>query len=50
MTVTLTYDFHLFAPFNISIGGNQIGLPATIEVVRNSTYAMTDIDLATPAP
>lgn len=50
VTVTLTYDFHLFAPFNINIGGRQIGLPATIDVVRDSTYAMTDIDLATPAP
>jgi hypothetical protein len=50
VTVTLTYDFHLFAPFNINILGRQIGLPATIEVVRDSTYAMTDIDLATPAP
>jgi hypothetical protein len=50
VTVTLTYDFHLFAPFNINLGGRQIGLPATIEVVRDSTYAMTDIDLATPAP
>jgi len=50
VTVTLTYEFHLFAPFNINIGGRQIGLPATIDVVRDSTYAMTDIDLATPAP
>jgi len=50
VTVTLTYDFRLFAPFSINIGGRQIGLPATIEVARDSTYAMTDIDLATPAP
>ena len=50
VTVTLTYEFHLFAPFNINIGGRQIGLPATIDVVRDSTYAMTDIDLTTPAP
>ena len=50
VTVTLTYDFHLFAPFRINLMGRQIGLPATIDVVRDSTYAMTDIDLATPAP
>ena len=50
VTVTVTYDFHLFAPFNINLMGRQIGLPATIEVVRDSTYAMTDIDLSTPTP
>jgi hypothetical protein len=50
VTVTLTYAFQLFAPFRINFLGRDIGLPATIDVVRDSTYAMTDIDLATPAP
>jgi Flp pilus assembly protein TadG len=43
VTVTLTYDFHLFAPV--------IGLPTTLTFDRDSTFAMTDIDLApTPTP
>ena len=50
VTVTLTYDFHLFAPFNINFMGRQIGLPATIESCATAHIAMTDIDLATPAP
>lgn len=50
VTVTLTYDFHLFAPFHLNFFGVEFGLPTTIDVVRDSTYAMTDIDLATPAP
>jgi len=40
VTVTLTYDFHLFAPV--------IGLPTTLTFDRDSTFAMTDIDLAPP--
>jgi Flp pilus assembly protein TadG len=43
VTVTLTYDFHLFAPV--------VGLPTTLTFDRDSTFAMTDIDLApTPTP
>jgi hypothetical protein len=38
VTVTLGYDFHLFAPV--------IGLPTTLSFERDSTFAMTDIDLA----
>lgn len=41
VTVTLTYNFHLFAPV--------VGLPSTLTFDRDSTFAMTDIDLA-PAP
>jgi Flp pilus assembly protein TadG len=41
VTVTLTYDFHLFMP--------TAGLASTITFDRSSTYAMTDIDLA-PTP
>jgi hypothetical protein len=42
VTVRLTYDFHLFTPVNIA-------LPTTLTFYRDSTFAMTDIDLA-PAP
>jgi TadE-like protein len=44
VTVSLSYDFHLMTPI-------QIGLPSSLSFVRDSTFAMTDIDLApTPAP
>ena len=44
VTVTLAYDFHLMTPL-------QIGLPPALSFVRDSTFAMTDIDLApTPTP
>lgn len=49
VTVTMTYEFHLLAPFNIQFFDKQIGLPSTLSFTRDSTYAMTDIDL-TPAP
>ena len=42
--VTLAYDFHLFTPL-------QIGVPPTLHFERDSTFAMTDIDLTpTPSP
>jgi TadE-like protein len=51
VTVTLTYEFHLIAPVNFQIMGASIGLPNTITVERDSTYAMTDLDVsATPPP
>jgi hypothetical protein len=50
VTVTLTYDFHLFAPVSIEVSGNQIGFPSTITLTRDSTFAITDIDLSAGAP
>ena len=52
VTVTLTHTFTLFAPFNIEIFGVRYGLPSSITFKRDSTFAMTDIELspATPAP
>lgn len=49
VTVTLTYDFELFAPLNIEFLGVRIGLPSTLTFERDSTFAMTDIDLAPAA-
>jgi hypothetical protein len=46
VTVTLTHDFHLFAPFSIDFFGVQLGLPATLTFDRDSTFAITDIDVA----
>jgi hypothetical protein len=48
VTVTLNFDFHLLAPLNIEILGVQYGVPSTIAIHRDSTYAMTDIDVAGP--
>lgn len=47
VTVTMTYDFHLFLPVNFQILGASIGLPSTITFQRDSTFAITDIDLST---
>jgi Flp pilus assembly protein TadG len=50
VTVTLAYDFHLFSPFNLEIAGVRIGLPSTFHIQRDSTFAMTDIDLSPARP
>lgn len=50
VTVTLTHQFQLFAPLNIEVLGVRIGLPSTISFQRDSTFAVTDIDLSTGAP
>ena len=50
VTVTLTYEFHVFTPVNIEVSGMQIGFPSTITIVRDSTFAITDIDLSPGAP
>ena len=49
VTVTLTYEFHLFAPVNIQLNNVTIGFPSTITIERESTFAITDIDLS-PTP
>lgn len=49
VTVTLTHDFHLIAPVNFTFMGVEYGFPSTLSFVRDSTFAVTDIDLA-PAP
>ena len=51
VTVTMSHVFHLFVPFNINFFGVQLGLPGTLSFERDSTFAMTDIDVTTtPAP
>jgi hypothetical protein len=47
--VTLTHDFHIIAPVGIDFFGVHLGLPDTITFQRDSTFAMTDIDVA-PGP
>jgi hypothetical protein len=46
VTVTLAYDFHLIAPMGIDFFGVRLGLPDHLAFVRDSTFAMTDIDVA----
>lgn len=47
VTVALRYEFHLLAPMNLQIMGASYGVPSTITFSRDSTFAMTDIDLST---
>lgn len=47
VTVTLTFDFQLIAPMSIDFYGQHYGFPASITLQRDSTFAMTDIDLST---
>jgi hypothetical protein len=50
VTVTLGYDFHLLAPLNFTFMGVQYGIPSTLSFTRDSSFAMTDIDLSPAAP
>ena len=50
ITVTLSYQFHLLAPLNFEFMGVQYGIPSTITFDRDSSFAMTDIDLSPGAP
>ena len=50
VTVTLHYDFKLLAPLGFEFMGIQYGLPNTLSFDRDSTFAMTDIDLSPGAP
>jgi hypothetical protein len=50
VTVTLSHDFHLLAPLNFEFMGVQYGIPSTLSFERDSSFAMTDIDLSPSAP
>jgi hypothetical protein len=50
VTVTLTHNFQLIAPLNFEFMGVTYGLPSTLTFSRDSTFAMTDIDLSPGAP
>ena len=50
VTVTLTHDFQLLAPLSIDFFGVNLGLPTSLTFDRDSTFAMTDIGVANPAP
>ena len=46
VTVTLHHVFYLFVPFHINFFGVQLGLPVSLDFDRDSTFAMTDIEVA----
>ena len=51
VTVTLTHEFNLFVPCRLDFFGVELGLPVSISFDRDSTYAMTDIEVAeSPSP
>jgi Flp pilus assembly protein TadG len=45
VTVTLTYDFTVFVPFRFEIMGVEYGIPSSITFSRDSTFAITDIQI-----
>jgi Flp pilus assembly protein TadG len=48
VTVTMTHTFRLLAPVGIDFFGVRLGLPGSLTFARDSTFAMTDIDVASP--
>jgi TadE-like protein len=50
VTVTLTHDFKLLAPLHFEFMGVTYGIPSTLTFSRDSTFAITDIDLSPSAP
>lgn len=49
--VTMSHEFHLFVPFQLDFFGVKLGLPVSLGFERDSTFAMTDIDVtSTPGP
>jgi Flp pilus assembly protein TadG len=46
--VTLTYTFHIIIPLNVQFFDTQLGLPSTVDLVRSSTFAVSDFQLDEP--
>jgi hypothetical protein len=40
----------MIAPVNVELLGVTIGFPSTLTFQRDSTFAMTDIDITMPPP
>jgi len=45
LKVTLSYDFHVFTPLNLTFFDRTFGLPSTVTFERSSVFAMTDLAL-----
>jgi hypothetical protein len=50
VTVTLEYDFNVILPIHVAFFDIDLGIPAQLTFQRDSTFAMTDLQLPTPAP
>jgi len=51
VTVTMSHVFYLFVPFQLDFLGVKLGLPVSLPFERDSTFAMTDIEVdESPAP
>lgn len=45
VTVRMSHTFHLFVPLQFDFFGVKLGLPVTLPFERDSTFAMTDIEV-----
>jgi len=45
VTVSLTYDFHLFAPLSLDFFGVHFGLPSTLSFTRDSVFTISDFGI-----
>jgi len=50
LTVALEYDFNVILPLHLQFFDIELGVPAQLTFTRASTFAMTDLQLPTPAP
>lgn len=50
VTVEMGHVFHMFVPLQLNFFGTQLGFPSTLAFERDSTFAMTDIDVTPPSP
>jgi cell division septation protein DedD len=48
--VTLEYDFNVILPIHLVFFDIDLGIPAQLTFQRDSTFAMTDLQLPTPQP
>jgi Flp pilus assembly protein TadG len=48
VTVSLDYEFHLFAPINLDFFGVRFGLPNTLTFTRDSTFTISSYGLREP--
>jgi hypothetical protein len=45
VTVKMSHVFYLFVPFQLDFFGVKLGLPVSLPFERDSTFAMTDIEV-----
>lgn len=45
VTVTVTYDFNVIVPLRLNFGDTELGLPSSVTLVRDSTFAVSNFEL-----